>query len=337
MRVCVRVCMCASVRVRVRADDQTARQPLAAGRAVTGVDAGAVMIDRARALSDAEGTPAHNKLRFVVADIGSWAPDEPVDVLVLCETLYLLDDPVAALEVMVRSWLKPGGLVLANLDCYREKSVSRLYGMCVCVCVMRVCVYACMRICMYLCVRVWNVRVCRALMEPVLVSPSLDVPPSLYLFFSLSLRMQHTHSPSHSPTHSTPHITGTTMGVPVSCETTAHWLGALKAAGLTGLKRWRSKSSDQRTLLLVGQRDRRAVCRKNKKTKTLGARRRSTAALTSAGAAERRKRGARAGDRRTGAEGKGGDCKRDTALKLPRSFGRQASAALNGEHHYLVF
>ena len=37
------------------------------------------------------------------------------------------------------------------------------------------------------------------------------------------------------------------------------------------------------------------------------------------------------------AEGKGGDCKRDTALKLPRSFGRQASAALNGEHHYLVF
>ena len=123
------------------------------------------------------------------------------------------------------------------------------------------------------------------------------------------------------------------MGVPVSCETTAHWLGAFKAAGLTGLKRWRSKSSDQRTLLLVGQRDRRAVCRKNKKTKILGARRRSTAALTSAGAAERRKRGARAGDRRAGAEGKGGD----TALKLPRSFGRQASAALNGEHHYLVF
>ena len=152
MRVCVRVCMCACVRVRVRADDQTARQPLAAGRAVTGVDAGAVMIDRARALSDAEGTPAHNKLRFVVADIGSWAPDEPVDVLVLCETLYLLDDPVAALEVMVRSWLKPGGLVLANLDCYREKSVSRLYGMCVCVCVMRVCVYACMRVCVSACI-----------------------------------------------------------------------------------------------------------------------------------------------------------------------------------------
>ena len=150
MRVCVRVCMCACVRVRVRADDQTARQPLAAGRAVTGVDAGAVMIDRARALSDAEGTPAHNKLRFVVADIGSWAPDEPVDVLVLCETLYLLDDPVAALEVMVRSWLKPGGLVLANLDCYREKSVSRLYGMCVCVCVW----YACMRACVYACVHV---------------------------------------------------------------------------------------------------------------------------------------------------------------------------------------
>ena len=175
MRVCVRVCMCASVRVRVRADDQTARQPLAAGRAVTGVDAGAVMIDRARALSDAEGTPAHNKLRFVVADIGSWAPDEPVDVLVLCETLYLLDDPVAALEVMVRSWLKPGGLVLANLDCYREKSVSRLYGVCVCVCVcvcyasMRVCVCACISLSLSLCI----VRVCRALREPVLVSPPL--------------------------------------------------------------------------------------------------------------------------------------------------------------------
>ena len=147
------------------------------------------------------------------------------------------------------------------------------------------------------------------------------------------------------------------MGVPVSCETTAHWLGAFKAAGLTGLKRWRSKSSDQHTLLLVGQRDRRAVYRKNKKTKTLGARRRargalrscwttqaagadgaggaegSMTALMSAGAVERRKRRARAGESRVGAKGKGGD----TALKLPRSFGRQASAALNGEHHYLDF
>ena len=200
MRVCVRVCMCVCVCERERADDQTARQPLAAGRAVTGVDAGAVMIDRARALSDAEGTPAHNKLRFVVADIGSWAPDEPVDVLVLCETLYLLDDPVAALEVMVRSWLKPGGLVLANLDCYREKSVSRLYGMRVCVCVMRVCVYACMCICMYLCVRVWIVRVCRAWMEPVLVSPSLDVPPSICFSLSRSVWNIHTRQATHPPT-----------------------------------------------------------------------------------------------------------------------------------------
>ncbi len=77
--------------------------------AVDAVDAAAVMIDRARDLSR-----QFNKVRCHVGDIMAWQPEEAVDVVSLCETLYLLDDPAAALAHVV-SWLKPVRLRLRLL------------------------------------------------------------------------------------------------------------------------------------------------------------------------------------------------------------------------------
>ena len=69
---------------------------------VVGVDAAALMIDRAVELSR-----NHGKVRCCVGNIATWQPEDRADVVSLCETLYLLDNPEAALSHIVRSWLKP--------------------------------------------------------------------------------------------------------------------------------------------------------------------------------------------------------------------------------------
>jgi len=87
--------------------------------AVDAVDAAAVMIDRARDLSR-----DYSKVRCHVGDIMTWQPEEAVDVVNLCETLYLLDDPAAALAHVADGWLKPGGVVMCSMECYAENSLS---------------------------------------------------------------------------------------------------------------------------------------------------------------------------------------------------------------------
>lgn len=89
---------------------------------VTGVDAAAVMVDRAETLS-----ADIDKVSYNVGDVAEWVPAEEVDVVNLCETLYLLDEPQAALDHIVPSWLKPGGLLVANLDCYWENKLSHAW------------------------------------------------------------------------------------------------------------------------------------------------------------------------------------------------------------------
>jgi len=92
-------------------------------KSVEGIDAAAVMVDRAESLSAEEDS----KVSFSVGDIAKWTPEEEVDLVNLCETLYLLDEPQTALEHIVPKWLKPGGLLVASLDCYWENKLSHAW------------------------------------------------------------------------------------------------------------------------------------------------------------------------------------------------------------------
>jgi hypothetical protein len=91
-------------------------------KSVVGVDAAAVMVDRAESLS-----VSSDKLSFGVGDVAGWKPEAPVDLVNLCEVLYMLEDPQAALDHVSESWLKPGGLLIANLDCYWENKLSHAW------------------------------------------------------------------------------------------------------------------------------------------------------------------------------------------------------------------
>lgn len=141
---------------------------------VVGVDAAAVMVDRAQALSSEDASA--EKVSFSVGDVAEWAPDEEVDMVNMCETLYLLEEPQAALNNIVPKWLKPGGLFVASLDCYWENKLS--------------------------------------------------------------------------------HAWEGDLGVPMHCLSESEWEEMFVKAGLTNIKRWRSKQNGpwQGTLLITGER-----------------------------------------------------------------------------------
>lgn len=141
---------------------------------VVGVDAAAVMVDRAQALSSEDASA--EKVSFSVGDVVEWAPDEEVDMVNMCETLYLLEEPQAALNNIVPKWLKPGGLFVASLDCYWENKLS--------------------------------------------------------------------------------HAWEGDLGVPMHCLSESEWEEMFVKAGLTNIKRWRSKQNGpwQGTLLITGER-----------------------------------------------------------------------------------
>lgn len=141
---------------------------------VVGVDAAAVMVDRAQALSSEDASA--EKVSFSVGDVAEWAPDEEVDMVNMCETLYLLEEPQAALNNIVPKWLKPGGLFVASLDCYWENKLS--------------------------------------------------------------------------------HAWEGDLGVPMHCLSESEWEEMFVKAGLTNIKRWRSKQNGpwQGTLLVTGER-----------------------------------------------------------------------------------
>ena len=85
-------------------------------RNATGVDASAGMIEKARAL-DPDG-------HYVRADLTTWRPEEPVDLVVSMEVLYYFDDPVALLRRIATHWLKPGGVAVLGIDHYKENEPS---------------------------------------------------------------------------------------------------------------------------------------------------------------------------------------------------------------------
>jgi len=96
--------------------------------AVTGIDAAACMIDRARALSEKEvGAIVPH---FCVADLETWKPEEEarVDLAILCECLYFCQDPAAAVGNVVSNGLKEGGVLAATIECYQENALTRSWG-----------------------------------------------------------------------------------------------------------------------------------------------------------------------------------------------------------------
>lgn len=80
---------------------------------MTAVDFSSVALDRGRALSD--------KVRFIEADVLSWAPEGTFD-LVLIAYLQIEAEPLSDLVRRAREWLNPGGELfmvghdISNLD-----------------------------------------------------------------------------------------------------------------------------------------------------------------------------------------------------------------------------
>ena len=96
-------------------------------QSVVGVDAAAMMVDRARELS-AQSSSGSDKVRFEIGDMQSWETGEQVDLVVACESLYYAADPLAALTHIVSKCLKPDGVFAATVDCYVENKLSRSWA-----------------------------------------------------------------------------------------------------------------------------------------------------------------------------------------------------------------
>ena len=88
------------------ASRKVSRLPLCAS--VTGIDAAACMIDRAKALSEKEKEAGATSPLFCVADLETWKPEEDarVDLAILCESLYFCQDPAAAVGNVVSHGLR---------------------------------------------------------------------------------------------------------------------------------------------------------------------------------------------------------------------------------------
>ena len=82
----------------------------------TGVDGAKQMIHKAQ-----KSDPLNN---YTCADLSSWRPNTPVDIVHAMEVLYYLKDPFSFLKNVYHSWLKTGGLLIFGLDFYKENVVS---------------------------------------------------------------------------------------------------------------------------------------------------------------------------------------------------------------------
>ena len=81
-------------------------------QSVIGVDGAESMISRAREI-DPIGTYIH-------ADLQSWSPKNPVDLVHSMEVLYYLDDIPGFLELVYNKWMIEGGIFAFGIDHYLE-------------------------------------------------------------------------------------------------------------------------------------------------------------------------------------------------------------------------
>ncbi len=81
-------------------------------KSVIGVDGAESMISRANDV-DPAGTYIH-------ADLQTWSPKNPVDLVHSMEVLYYLDDIPGFLELVCNKWLNEGGIFAFGIDHYLE-------------------------------------------------------------------------------------------------------------------------------------------------------------------------------------------------------------------------
>lgn len=82
----------------------------------SGVDGAQQMIDKAKAYD--------SKNRYTCADLDTWKPNSPVDIVHSMEVVYYLKDPFSFLQNVYNSWLTMGGVLILGLDFYKENTVS---------------------------------------------------------------------------------------------------------------------------------------------------------------------------------------------------------------------
>ena len=81
-----------------------------------GVDGSDKMIEKAKTL-DPSGS-------YVCADLMSWYPKKPVDIVHSMEVFYYLENPKELIKQIFDSWLNNKGRLIIGLDFYFENKVS---------------------------------------------------------------------------------------------------------------------------------------------------------------------------------------------------------------------
>ena len=64
------------------------------------------------------------KGNYVCADLISWKPDNPVDIVLSMEVFYYFSDPKDLVKHIFDHWLKPDGCLIAGVDYYKENKPS---------------------------------------------------------------------------------------------------------------------------------------------------------------------------------------------------------------------
>jgi len=81
-----------------------------------GVDGSKKMIEKAKTL-DPSGS-------YVCADLMSWCPESPVDIVHSMEVFYYVENPKELIKRIFDSWLNNKGRLIIGLDFYLENKVS---------------------------------------------------------------------------------------------------------------------------------------------------------------------------------------------------------------------
>ena len=85
-------------------------------QSATGIDGATGMIDKALRI-DPKGN-------YICADLISWKPDRPVDIVLSMEGFYYFSNPKNLVKHIFDHWLKPNGSLIAGVDYYKENKPS---------------------------------------------------------------------------------------------------------------------------------------------------------------------------------------------------------------------
>ena len=83
-----------------------------------GVDGAQAMIDKSRSIDSTFADV------YECADLLSWAPTEPVDLVHSMEVFYYVENPADLLQRAFEHWIDPRGRLILGVDFYLENTVS---------------------------------------------------------------------------------------------------------------------------------------------------------------------------------------------------------------------